>query len=248
MISTLGTVPKPSFLTLIVSISPYKSFQRHTRLWPSRPPAYQKSHYQTRPPQFTSKSDQVSTSCSQQVRLFQRPEQQCRPRAVVFRYRSSSSNGSKAPNKQQRDNLPSEDEGQRSHLSKKFSHLMDNVQSNIFFAGQRLNDLTGYSGIEALKRDIQEQGQACFIYIYLLKDSYLTFSMQRAIFKLRALRSCKPEKPTQLQYLNDPPLSAKSMSCSSANMHGPPLISSASQPSIVLIMQTSRRNLRPKSS
>ncbi|MCJ1349406.1 sensitivity to high expression protein she9 [Peltigera leucophlebia] len=34
---------------------------------------------------------------------------------------------------------------------------MDNVQSNIFFAGQRLNDLTGYSGIEALKRDIEEQ-------------------------------------------------------------------------------------------
>lgn len=161
MISTLGTVPKPSFLTLIASISPYKSFQRHTRLRPSSPPAYQKSHYQTRLPQFTPKSDQVSTSCSQQLRPFQRPEPQCRPRAVIFRYRSSTSI---APNKQ-RDNLPSEDEGQRSHLSKKFSHLMDNVQSNIFFAGQRLNDLTGYSGIEALKRDIEEQGQPCFIYL-----------------------------------------------------------------------------------
>ena len=34
---------------------------------------------------------------------------------------------------------------------------MDNVQSNIFIAGQRLNDLTGYSGIETLKRDIEEQ-------------------------------------------------------------------------------------------
>jgi sensitive to high expression protein 9 len=36
--------------------------------------------------------------------------------------------------------------------------MMDNVQSNIFVAGQRLNDLTGYSAIEALKKDIQLQG------------------------------------------------------------------------------------------
>ncbi|KAI9798026.1 MAG: sensitivity to high expression protein she9 [Candelina submexicana] len=34
---------------------------------------------------------------------------------------------------------------------------MDHLQSNIFIAGQRLNDLTGYSGIEALKREIEEQ-------------------------------------------------------------------------------------------
>jgi sensitive to high expression protein 9, mitochondrial len=31
---------------------------------------------------------------------------------------------------------------------------MDNLQSNIFLASQRLNDLTGYSGIEALKQRI----------------------------------------------------------------------------------------------
>jgi len=34
---------------------------------------------------------------------------------------------------------------------------MDNLQSNIFIAGQRLNDLTGYSGIEALKKEIEDQ-------------------------------------------------------------------------------------------
>lgn len=52
---------------------------------------------------------------------------------------------------------------------------MDNVQSNIFFAGQRLNDLTGYSGIEALKRDIEEQGRSAlyFIYIYFFIYSVL---------------------------------------------------------------------------
>lgn len=55
--------------------------------------------------------------------------------------------------------LPSSLESRRSHFSKKFSSLMDDLQSNIFVAGQHLNDLTGYSSIEALKREIQEQGR-----------------------------------------------------------------------------------------
>lgn len=54
--------------------------------------------------------------------------------------------------------LPSNLENRRSRYSKQFSEVMDNVQSNVFVAGQRLNDLTGYSSIEALKRDIQNQG------------------------------------------------------------------------------------------
>ena len=59
-----------------------------------------------------------------------------------------------------RDDLPSQEEGRRSKASKRFDHLMDNLQSNIFIAGQRLNDLTGYSGIEALKKDIELQGSS----------------------------------------------------------------------------------------
>ena len=59
-----------------------------------------------------------------------------------------------------RKDLPSQEEGRRSQASKRFSHVMDHLQSNIFIAGQRLNDLTGYSGIEALKKDIEEQGQS----------------------------------------------------------------------------------------
>ena len=55
--------------------------------------------------------------------------------------------------------LPSNLENRRSRYSKQFSEMMDNVQSNVFVAGQRLNDLTGYSSIEALKRDIQNQGK-----------------------------------------------------------------------------------------
>ncbi|KAI9679460.1 MAG: sensitivity to high expression protein she9 [Caeruleum heppii] len=53
--------------------------------------------------------------------------------------------------------LPSEAEHRRWAVSKRFSRLMDHVQSNVFVASQRLNDLTGYSGIEALKKDIEAQ-------------------------------------------------------------------------------------------
>lgn len=55
--------------------------------------------------------------------------------------------------------LPSYLEGRRSKMSKQFTTMMDNIQSNVFVAGQRLNDLTGYSGIEALKKEIQHQGK-----------------------------------------------------------------------------------------
>jgi sensitive to high expression protein 9 len=52
--------------------------------------------------------------------------------------------------------LPSVEEGRRSAATKKLSHLMDHLQGNIFIASQRINDLTGYSGIEALKTRITE--------------------------------------------------------------------------------------------
>ena len=78
-------------------------------------------------------------------------------RRSYIQTRRLSSESYDGPEKQRSD-LPSQEEGRRSHLSKRFSHLMDHLQSNIFIAGQRLNDLTGYSGIEALKKDIEQQG------------------------------------------------------------------------------------------
>lgn len=54
--------------------------------------------------------------------------------------------------------LPSSLESRRSKMSKQFTSMMDTIQSNVFVAGQRLNDLTGYSGIEALKNEIHSQG------------------------------------------------------------------------------------------
>ena len=61
--------------------------------------------------------------------------------------------------------LPSYLENRRSRFSKQFSTMMDNIQSNVFVAGQRLNDLTGYSSIEALKNDIHIQGTFSFTLI-----------------------------------------------------------------------------------
>lgn len=55
--------------------------------------------------------------------------------------------------------LPSYSESRRSKISKQFTTMMDNLQSNVFVAGQHLNDWTGYSGIEALKNEIQKQGR-----------------------------------------------------------------------------------------
>ncbi|PGH26866.1 hypothetical protein AJ80_01448 [Polytolypa hystricis UAMH7299] len=53
--------------------------------------------------------------------------------------------------------LPSQAESRRSDVSKQFTRLMDDLQSNIFTAGQRLNELTGYAAIEKLKQDILAQ-------------------------------------------------------------------------------------------
>ncbi|KAL4912406.1 Mdm33 family-domain-containing protein [Aspergillus aurantiobrunneus] len=71
--------------------------------------------------------------------------------------------------------LPSYLENRRSQFSKQFSTVMDNMQSNIFVAGQRLNDLTGYSSIEALKKSIHEQEErlrAARLQVRIAKDSY----------------------------------------------------------------------------
>lgn len=76
---------------------------------------------------------------------------------------SSSNNGTPHPRRQ---DLPSQEEERRSRTSKHFSHIMDNLQSNIFIAGKRLNDLTGYSGIEAMKKEIEQQGTHPYAHVH----------------------------------------------------------------------------------
>ncbi|KAF8248897.1 hypothetical protein K440DRAFT_471794, partial [Wilcoxina mikolae CBS 423.85] len=56
-------------------------------------------------------------------------------------------------------NLPSQQESRRSDVSKRFSRAMDDFQTVVFTAGQKLNVLTGYSDIETLKKTIEAQEQ-----------------------------------------------------------------------------------------
>ncbi|KAI0152251.1 Mdm33 family-domain-containing protein [Hypoxylon sp. NC0597] len=50
--------------------------------------------------------------------------------------------------------LPSAQNSRRSTLNRKLSSFMDRAQTTLFAASQRINDLTGYSGIETLKSQI----------------------------------------------------------------------------------------------
>jgi sensitive to high expression protein 9 len=70
-----------------------------------------------------------------------------------------SSTGSKPPPPPSDDDktLPSDFSSRYSHLRRRFTHFMDNFQTHVFTASRRLNDLTGYSGIEALKEEIERQ-------------------------------------------------------------------------------------------
>lgn len=89
-----------------------------------------------------------------------------------FVMQSSEGNGSNG-SERKKSRLPSNLENRRSRYSKQFSEMMDNLQSNVFVAGQRLNDLTGYSSIEALKNEIQHQG---------MSRSYLHLSFSNSVY------------------------------------------------------------------
>lgn len=52
--------------------------------------------------------------------------------------------------------LPSASSNRRAQVTKRFSHLMDNLQSSLFVASRHINDLTGYSSIDGMKRKITE--------------------------------------------------------------------------------------------
>ena len=78
---------------------------------------------------------------------------------IRFFSKSSRQNAELSSKNSSDHELPSKQEFRRSKTSRQLSHMMDNIQANIFVAGQRLNDLTGYSAIEALKKEIEGQGQ-----------------------------------------------------------------------------------------
>ncbi|RYO84424.1 hypothetical protein DL764_009329 [Monosporascus ibericus] len=58
------------------------------------------------------------------------------------------------PNPNPNPDLPSAQNSRRSALNQQLSSFMDRAQNTLFSASRRLNDLTGYSGIETLKSEI----------------------------------------------------------------------------------------------
>lgn len=156
MRNILGNVSTPPFLNFVKSSSnavlPLRCSQKTLRS--TKPLAQHACNYPTQATRCSRKTITGSPSSNQRQHISKHV-----PTTSCIKFRSnSSSNGAEYSTRSSRDDLPSQEEGRRSHVSKKFSHVMDHLQSNIFIAGQRLNDLTGYSGIEALKRDIEEQG------------------------------------------------------------------------------------------
>jgi len=69
-------------------------------------------------------------------------------------YDSLRHNSSK-PNNQTPENLPS---SKRSTITAAAAEYIDNLQLRALAATQRLNDITGYTSIEALKTQIHTQG------------------------------------------------------------------------------------------
>ncbi|KAL7804688.1 hypothetical protein V8C44DRAFT_253579 [Trichoderma aethiopicum] len=55
--------------------------------------------------------------------------------------------------------LPSISEERRSALNKRFSGLMDNLQSKVLNASQKLNEITGYTSIDAIKLENEQLEQ-----------------------------------------------------------------------------------------
>lgn len=83
---------------------------------------------------------------------------------------------------QQRD-LPSSKENRRSNVNRNFSHIMDTVQSRVVNASQTLNDLTGYSDIEAIKeqnRELETALSAAHQRVRTARLAYKTSNTKRA--------------------------------------------------------------------
>lgn len=151
---SVGHVSRPPFLSFIASLRSRKFSPACSRVkdLASRPLGYE--CHTTAP----SRSQNPLLVSNEHVRCLKKPGQRLFVK-VIIRQESSNAGAGNVPNSPRTD-LPSHEEGRRSHVSKSFSRVMDHLQSNIFIAGQRLNDLTGYSGIEALKQDIKKQGQS----------------------------------------------------------------------------------------
>lgn len=79
--------------------------------------------------------------------------------------------------------LPSHAEDRRSHLSARFSTFMDNLQTRALHATQTINDLTGYTAIEAIKArntQLETDLAAAQSRLHAARQSYKSLTSHRA--------------------------------------------------------------------
>ncbi|KAL2121280.1 hypothetical protein VTJ04DRAFT_5307 [Mycothermus thermophilus] len=97
---------------------------------------------------------------------------------------STSETTTTTPNPSQNDpTLPSFSETHRHPLSARFSTFMDNLQSRFVAATQTLNDLTGYSAIEAIKRrnaELEKEHAAAQARLRAARNNYKSLTAHRA--------------------------------------------------------------------
>lgn len=120
--------------------------------------------------------------------------------------------------------LPSHQERQRSNFEKRFAALMDELLPKIAVVTQKVNTYTGtdYSGVEALRREIQEQGMHG-----ALITNCPSNTQQRSSLKLAVLRSTRRKKPSMLLSNSRLLHRKKSLPSSNASTPGPLVISNA---------------------
>ncbi|KID86506.1 mitochondrial inner membrane protein [Metarhizium guizhouense ARSEF 977] len=79
--------------------------------------------------------------------------------------------------------LPSVTDSRRSDLSQKFGQTMDNLQARAVTASQTLNDITGYSSIEGIKREndaLEVQLAEAHVRVRNARQAYKTSNTKRA--------------------------------------------------------------------
>jgi len=172
-------VPSLALSRLLRQLTRNRSFQSSHSSWSVTEPSFKPRPRVCR---------QCMHSLATQRTLHTRPARRILQRGHGIRQASSDAEQDEAKARAAED-LPSRQESRRSTTSKRFSHLMDNVTANIFVAGQRLNDLTGYSGIEGMKRDIQQQGTQPVRVTTLGRDLTHTYRTRRRISPGRPPRS-----------------------------------------------------------
>jgi sensitive to high expression protein 9 len=119
------------------------------------------------------------------------------------------------------EHLPSHQERQRSNIEKRFTALMDELLPKIAVVTQKVNTYTGtdYSGIEALRREIKEQGMLALVPSSLGMSN----TPQSSLSKPVVLRSTPQKKLSMLLSNSRPPRKRKSSPFSNESTPGPPV-------------------------